>query len=274
MEITLNGFAKQGIDLLIIMGGDGTVHGVLTCLFAQKPFSIMPLISIIPSGTTNMTALDFAIKGDPVKKLRALHRLLGASNVENYLIQRPVLRVEQGRARTRYGMFFGVGAIARGVVYFNTQVKKIGMIGEGASAIVMARFLIRALLGDQGALCSSVSVAYPGQDGHEVGGEQLLVFASALERLLLGLRPYWGREVAPIHATIIRRSPKGLPLALIRLFSGKGLRAEQGYISHNVSQLAFSFSDDYIIDGEVYSASIDDGPVRISADGPIQVLSI
>ncbi|NCP03944.1 MAG: diacylglycerol kinase, partial [Deltaproteobacteria bacterium] len=51
-------FAEQGIDLLIINGGDGTVQAVLTLLYTRKIFDQPPLLALLRAGTTSMLARD------------------------------------------------------------------------------------------------------------------------------------------------------------------------------------------------------------------------
>lgn len=56
-------FAEQGIDLLAIDGGDGTVRDVLTCghsIFGND----WPALAVLPRGKTNALAHDLSIQGD------------------------------------------------------------------------------------------------------------------------------------------------------------------------------------------------------------------
>ena len=64
------------IEWLIIIGGDGTIQGLFTRIFSILPPSQWPIISIIPGGTTNMTALDLGIQGKPDQILKRLEQHL------------------------------------------------------------------------------------------------------------------------------------------------------------------------------------------------------
>ena len=72
----------QPDDLIVVNGGDGTVHHLLTRLVARYPVTALPQLAILPAGTTNMTAVAFnqsrsfrsalsglkkALHGDPPK---------------------------------------------------------------------------------------------------------------------------------------------------------------------------------------------------------------
>ena len=58
----LKDFAEQGVELLVLSGGDGTVQGCLTLLSDKSPFERMPPIAILPDGMTNMTAADVGLR--------------------------------------------------------------------------------------------------------------------------------------------------------------------------------------------------------------------
>ena len=64
-KTVLEEFSNNKIEVLVIIGGDGTIHAVLSYLFSRKIFSSLPMLAIVPAGTTNMTAKDFKISGKP-----------------------------------------------------------------------------------------------------------------------------------------------------------------------------------------------------------------
>ncbi|MDO8353432.1 MAG: diacylglycerol kinase family protein, partial [Aestuariivirga sp.] len=64
----LDEFASDGVTDLFISSGDGTIHAVQTDLVERKPFKAIPRLSLLPHGTTNMTAADL---GFPYKGLQA-----------------------------------------------------------------------------------------------------------------------------------------------------------------------------------------------------------
>ena len=54
----LDEFASDGVTDLFISSGDGTIHAVQTDLVERRPFKVIPRLSLLPHGTTNMTAAD------------------------------------------------------------------------------------------------------------------------------------------------------------------------------------------------------------------------
>ncbi|MGB8315017.1 MAG: diacylglycerol kinase family protein, partial [Aestuariivirga sp.] len=85
----LDEFASEGVTDLFISSGDGTVHAIQTELAERKPFKVIPRLSLLPHGTTNMTAADLGFRfrtlqaqADFITRLDARH-----------LRERPTLRV-------------------------------------------------------------------------------------------------------------------------------------------------------------------------------------
>ena len=96
---------------------------------------------------------------------------------------------------------------------------------------------------------------------------------TALDRLLFNMRPYWGQEEQePFHVTFIEQ----LRIKdVMKMISGRGavLKEDNGYHSHNSSVLELVMDDDYIVDGESYRASSQNGPLNITAAGPVTFLT-
>ncbi|RZM32659.1 MAG: hypothetical protein EOP67_26515, partial [Sphingomonas sp.] len=59
----LTDFARHGIELLVIDGGDGTIRDVMTAA-ARVWTGAAPRVAIVPSGKTNALALDLGIPDD------------------------------------------------------------------------------------------------------------------------------------------------------------------------------------------------------------------
>lgn len=268
----LHTFAAELVDLVVVMGGDGTLQMVLSCLFNARPFAAMPVLTVVPTGTTNMTALDLGVRGRPERVLRRLLRRLLAPSAAP-LVRRRAVRVQQQGLPDVYGMFFGAGVIAGGVDYFQSRIKKTGMTGELAAGLVVLKFLGELLVGRRGPIMLPVRASLTEADGEEQAS-YLLILASTLDRLLLGTRPYWGEGNGPLHLTCIRESPRRFWRSLTPLVTGRGrrLRTEDGYRSHNVQELEIMMDDRFVLDGELYLAQSSNSPLRLSATAPVVFL--
>ncbi len=275
-EKVLNEFATRQLDLLVIIAGDGTIHAVLSYILGRGLFSPLPPLALIPAGTTNMTAKDCKVFGKPEKAMRRLIKKLSQSGFPA-CITRPVLRIQHGDSPPEYGMFFGTGAIVAAVKYSHERVRNTGLTGEKVSWIVLLRFLFSLLSGkgESASLHLKTGISLNDDENTDVG-EYLMIFTTSLNRLVLGLRPYWGRQQKPIHTTFVRRSPRRLWCAIWPLLTGRGecLSATDGYRSVNLSSLSLSMTADYIIDGEIYYADANLGAVHISSEDSISVIDL
>ncbi|MBB3104431.1 diacylglycerol/lipid kinase family protein [Azomonas macrocytogenes] len=257
-------------DVLVIIGGDGTLQATLTELLRST--DKIPALLIVPGGTTNMSAGALGTRLNPEAALRALSAWLQAEGKPPRQVEKAVLRIEDGiSSGPHFGMFFGTGAIASGVRYFHSQIKPNGIRGALGPALAFGRLLLSSLTGKSSSLLPITSTRLSG-NGMVWEGNWLFTLASTLDKLLVGCRPYWGSEPAPVHFTAITHSPRRFARVLPFLLCGKGAKVVQeqdGYISHNLDNLILDTMGDYILDGEQYQAS---GAIRISATAPLRFL--
>lgn len=258
------------IEWLIIVGGDGTLQGVINCLFAQLPLDKWPILTIVPGGTTNMISLDLGMRDKPEKVLIKIKQALQQSS-KVLLVKRPVLRIEQADVKNVYGMLFGLGLIARGVRFSQSRIKQLGLTGNFFTIMIVLRSVIGTFLGRPNAEWAPVRVKKADESGALKEKTYTFALVSALKHLLLGIRPYWGNESAPLHSTFVAQHSKGFWYQIWLLIAGRGhgLEKKDGYESANIFSIEIWLDDEYIVDGELYHASSQQGPLRIIADGPL-----
>ncbi len=104
------------------------------------------MLTVVPGGTTNMTALDLGLCGSPESILHQLRESL-QKQVPPVLLQRHVLCIEQAGAAKVYGMFFAVGLIARAVIFSQSKIKQLGITGEIYSGIITLGYLVGRAFG-------------------------------------------------------------------------------------------------------------------------------
>lgn len=263
---TLADFRDDGVDVLCIDGGDGTVREVLTALpfvYEDRP----PLLSILASGKTNLIAADV---GTPGRGQQGLSRLMAQARqgrLGGRISRRPVLTLHwpDGEHVDVRGMFMGVGAFARGTDLANSHVHKAGFTQELAVAITMAGVLGRTLIGNDqhgwlaGEPCGvGIDEAAP-QEGH-----RFLFLATTLHRLIMGFWPFWDHGEGRLRYLEVGANPPGLLTALPRLLKGnptKAMRASGAYRSGGADRIALHLTRPLIMDGETYPA----GRVILSA---------
>lgn len=258
-------------DLLVIMGGDGTLQATLTALFRQIRGG-MPRLLVVAGGTTNMSAADLGARLKPVAALRALSAWLEGAGPPPRTVERAVLRVDGIKGgEAQFGMFFGAGAVLSGVRYYHEHVRPAGVHGSLGPTLAFGRLLLSLLRNRPHPLLPALPARLSTVEA-EWQSDWLLVLASTLDRLLAGCRPYWGTERAPLHVTAVSQQPRHLLRTLPALLCGRGAavaREQDGYLSHNFEALSLSGAPEFILDGERFQAG---ETLRLCATIPLRFL--
>lgn len=269
-------FDSQRVNLVAVSGGDGTVQAVLTNLFHHRPFANLPLLAVLQSGTTSMTARDVGFTGSHVKSLNKLFRWAADRQAEPRVIQRPVLQVQTPGHPTRYGMFFGTAAIYQGIQYFHRKVNTRGLRGEIGPGLTILRFLW-AVVRQNSEFIPVVPITIALDDHQPQPFDSFLLLVSTLERLFLGLYPFWGDESGPVHYTALRDRPqcflRALP-SILRGRKGPHGRPENGYYSHNVHEVKMNLDSGFTLDGQLYTPETRQEPTVVRYGGTASFLRI
>lgn len=257
--------AGSGVPLCVI-GGDGTLQAVLTELEASVPHADWPVLSVITGGSTNMSAKDLGVTGSMLRQLEALNRF-GAGG-QGQLVRRSVVRVRGSHGETRCGMCFGAGAVGAGIDFFQRRLYHKGIHETHTSSLSIAWVLVSILGGGEKGRDMLQAIDWDADGATGSADDVALCLVSSLDRLLLGSTPYWGSSDEPLHFTVVRRSARPFWRGLPRLARGapsSGMTERNGWYSRDAREVSLHFTGPYAIDGEVYEADTEAGPVRIDA---------
>lgn len=267
-------FAEAGVSVLVMNGGDGTLQHALTHLFGPDGPSWRPMIAPIRGGRTNMVASDLGAERDPLRSLELLVAAARAGRSEALLAQRPVLRVElPNEGNVQHGMFFGAGALHRavGLAHQSLPEEKVGAWGAG---LITGLLIARAAIGQVSGLLVP-DKCHLALDGEDQGSHELLLaMASSIDRLFLGIRPFWGRQPAPVRTTWVNSRSPGIWRAapgILRNRPPAFATPENGYRSMNVHEAVMQLDAGLVIDGELFDP-VPDRVVRVSALEGVQFL--
>ena len=279
VAVVLRDFARADVNLIAVNSGDGTVQAVLTSLFAEQVFRPLPLLALLRGGTTNMTSQDLGLTGSRIAALRRLIAWAHHGDGDAVILRRAVLKVENSsHPGPLYGMFFGAGCITQGIQFFHSRVQKLGLSVGPAHLLIIARFLL-GLARREDALVAPVSAAIRADraDIAEGGGDYLLMLISTLDRLILGVRPFWAQGDAPLHLTTVNAGFRHLFRALPAMAQGhrnRYTRPEDGYVSVNAREIRLEMDGAFAIDGELFRADRKRGPLVIREAGPADFLRL
>lgn len=252
LEVDLRAFAARGVELLVIDGGDGTIRDVLSLLpraFGETP----PLIAILPSGKTNVLAIDLG-----VPRGRTLHEALIAARSPQAMIKhRAPLEVswDDGRATLR-GFVFGLGAFVRATT-MSKSVNRMGAFQGLSVGLTLVGAAAGALFGgarDHWREGVPADLSIDGEPAPK--GRRFLLMATTLKRLPLGIKPF-GPPREGLKALDVDAQPRRLLQALVTLLSGGDASwlARLGYRRGDAKSLRIQTCDAFVLDGEVYESS-------------------
>ena len=277
MREVISEFAQRGVDVIAVNGGDATVHRVLTELFRQPQSGPVPVLALLRSGTANMIARDVGLSGPRQPALERLLKWAGTGCGSATLVERPVLKVEWATDREPlYGMFFGAACICQGIQFCLTRLHTKGVSGQLAAGLTLARFLMSAAHNKSGFL-SPVPISVGLDNEPSEKRKYLLLMISTLERLFLGLRPYWGAETAPLYYTALEVRPRQLVRALPSVLRGRRSRfntPEKGYFSQKVRAVRLTYVEGFTLDGELYAPDTRMRSVIVSDGGKASFLQL
>lgn len=238
----LTDFARAGIDVLAIDGGDGTIRDVLTRLPAAFG-ARLPALALLPSGKTNLIARDVGSFGSGVK---GVTRLLRAWRQNTCIAhERAMLEADRGADWPLVrGMFFGAGIFA-----FATRMAAVWTFGRGIKqnagvALTIARVVWRHWCGrDPGVTMAIPSEAAP--------APQFVVLATTLQRLMLGFWPFPRSGEGDLKWLAVAAPSPHLLGALWAAWRGR-LVPKPGYRGGQTMALGLYLTTDFVVDGEIY----------------------
>lgn len=265
-------FAAQGIDLLVIDGGDGTVRDVLTeglPIFGGN----WPRLVVLPSGKTNALALDLGVPNG-LRLGEALQRVRNARIVT----RRPVI-VERLDREERHLAGFLVGAGVFNTVIDAGQVAhKLGAFQSAAVGLTAIAGVVQALVGignspwrrtsaialEQGNPPEPVEQSPYGRPGERYG-----LGITTLQNFPLGIRPF-GKQGGTMRYvawdTPLRRVIALVPLILLG-WDPPFLR-RLGMFRDAADELRLTLEGQFILDGEAFPG----GELRVAPGHEVQFL--
>lgn len=249
-------FERQGIDYLIINGGDGTVRDVLT--MGQGVFGTdWPVLAILPKGKTNALNVDL---GAPAGW--NLADAIAAYGNGRRIVRRPLEVTREGSGDPpMIGFIFGAGGFTLGVET-GQDAHKLGFFNSLAVGVSSAWGLAQALFGsDENKWRRGTGMVLEYLPSHEPmprsrhgnPGRRSFLLASTLRKLPMGIQLF-GRERDGLKLTLLdkplRRVMASAPAILL------GWRpdwlAEAGFHQLDAEGFAIDIDEAVILDGEAF----------------------
>lgn len=244
----LRRFASEGVELVVIDGGDGTIREVLTRL-PEAFDGRLPRLAVLPNGKTNALALDIETPLGTV-----LEEILASAEAGKPTKRRQCLEVVRaGQSEPeRRGFLFGMGAFVRATKLAQKHHGR-GLFDNAAVGVTLAGALARTILGGAGDRWRRGQPARFSLEG-EATRAWFLVMASTLKRFPMGFKPY-GEPREGLKVLSVEAPPKRLLRALPAIMRGDDppWLGAKGYRRADVEAFELDFEGDFVLDGEPYA---------------------
>ena len=252
--------------VLAINGGDGTVQAALTELYNGSHFEgEPPPVAVLPSGKTNLIALDLGARGDPIETLERLIEL-AQSDLKAYTVARELIALRrEGHEDPVIGMFLGGAGLADTMLYCRDKIYPLGLpngIAHGLTAVaLLAKMFLRLKGGFLPPDPTPLKVSVQSQG--KLYGRFSLLAVTTLEKLLLS-GELGGKGGGPLKLVAIEERPASVLRAFFASIVGKLGRSD-------VRGVHFEEADDITIEGESSNLILDGETFRAEMGRPIHL---
>ena len=251
-------FAAQGIDYLIINGGDGTVRDVLTMgqgIFGDR----WPALAILPKGKTNALNVDL---GAPAgwNLPEAIAAFASGRRIRRHPLS---VDMESDSSVPMLGFIFGAGAFTLGIEA-GQDAHELGFFNSLAVGATSVWGVMQSLFGSQAnkwrrgtrmTLTALPSGAPIPRSAHGDPARRNILLATTLGRMPMDLKIF-GPEAGPVRLAVLDKSRRRVMASLPAILLGWRPRwmAAAGYHQLACEGFRIEVADPVILDGEAFPA--------------------
>ena len=267
--------ARVRPKVLVINGGDGTVQATLTELYNGGHFEDeLPPVAVLPSGKTNLIALDLGAKGDPIATLERLIELARADELGSYTVPRELIALRRPGAEDRpvIGMFLGGAGLAETMLYCRHKIYPLGLPNSVSHGLTFLAYVAQLVLKLKASFlprpATTTELVIPARD--RISGRFALLAVTTLNKMLLS-GTMGGEGRGPLKVVAIEENAgtvlRALAAGITGGYKGKKMR---GIHFEEVDEVTIhGQSSHLILDGETFCAE-PGYPIHL---GPAQPLS-
>ena len=255
--------------VLVINGGDGTVQAALTELYNGGHFGDSPPpVAVLPSGKTNLIALDLGARGDAVDTLERLIELARSDDLARYTVARELIALRRNGAEDQpvIGMFLGGAGLAETMLYCRNKIYPLGLPNSVAHAITAVAAMAKQVFGLKASFlppdAQPLNLSLSAPSG-SLSGRFSLLAITTLDKLLLSTNMGAHRE-GTLKLFAIEERPQSVLRAILAKIGGKLGR-------WNVKGVHFKEADEIMIEGDSSQLILDGETFRAETGRPIRL---
>ena len=262
----LQSIARVRPKMLVINGGDGTVQAALTEIHNSQAFGeTPPPVAVIPSGKTNLIALDLGVHGDPIVVLERLVDI-AQGDLGEHLVARELIALRRdGSERPVIGMFLGGAGLADTMLFCRDKIYPLGLPNAVSHALTFVALLFRIVFGLRASFLPPRASLLQVSTGstESLTGRFTLLIVTTLEKLLLAGET-GGQGHGPLKLVAVEERPSYVLRALIAGLTG-------GYKGRKMRGIHFEEVDEITIEGESSSVILDGETFSADRGSPIRL---
>jgi len=259
-------FKEQGVDIMAVNGGDGTLHMAISAFVPVYGDTPLPKLMSLRGGTMNTMSNSLKIKGKTLSIIKKAVKHIKEGGTFNEM-QQHLLKINDS-----YGFMSGAGIIANflDAYYSGTSTgpwQAAKLLGKGVAGAPFRSNFVRQIF--RSAPLRVVA------DGHELDPhEYTIVLACTIRELGLGFTPtpraYDYPDRFHLLAGTIR--PSQVVVRLPQIWLGKDLVHPNLHVTAPVQQAVVEPREHirYMIDGELYDS---EEPLHYSVGPSITVIT-
>ena len=268
--------------VLAINGGDGTVQAALTEIYNGDHFGDdPPPVAVLPSGKTNLIALDLGSRGDPIEMLEKLIGL-ARTDLKPFTVERELIALRRpgdgdGGDRPVIGMFLGGARLAETMLYCREKIYPLGLPNSVAHVIAAFAGFMKLFLGlkadflppDTKPLSLSLS-----DEREQLHGRFSLLMVTTMERVLMSM-DLGDRRQGTLKLLAVEDRPDTVLGAFVASVAGRlGRRHMRGVHFEQADEIVISGdSSELILDGETFRAELG-RPIQLRAAQPLSFVKL
>ena len=259
---------EEGINLLMVNGGDGTMQRLITDLIKSIPENDLPIILPLRGGTTNTIAGNIGVRKNPIDTVRIIMDHVELYNRgEKTLSTLPLrpLKITDKVHGTKYGFLFLNGLIHKVQQLFYQQENPTFSTVVNLVTTMIGGYTIRnknvtKYFSKTAAEIYIDSVKYPEE-------KHLLTIASPLQKLLLWFKPFYNPDAKGVDRFyfIATSADPWVIIKNLRIFS-TGKQIPPRTFNDTAAHISIKAEGGYALDGEMINdkhteLELDQGPL-------------
>ena len=269
IDAALRTIARIRPRVLVINGGDGTVQATLTELYNGGHFGEQPPpVAVLPSGKTNLIALDLGASGDPIDTLERLIELARNDDLARYTVPRELIALRRPGSADRpvIGMFLGGAGLAETMLYCRNKIYPLGLPNSISHALTAIAYIAQLLLKLKSSLlparATTTEIVFPERE--RISGRFALLAVTTLNKMLLS-NELGGEGRGPLKVVAIEERPWTVLRALLAGLTG-------GYKGKKMRGFHFEEVDQVTIEGERSRLILDGETFHAESGSPIHLM--